>query len=114
MKKRIEDTQKICAWIFTTNIKGELPSAILSRCHVIDFNILPDRDDKGEMLDQVVDLLKGYAEKDGFPVDWNDKKVKVNLQKIFKRHFPDIRKIVQEVNIRCNSKGYTPIALSEY
>ena len=114
LKKKIEDTQEGCAWILTTNVKGEIPSAILSRCNVVDFNILPDRDDEGEMLDQVSDLIQEYAKRDGCSVDWEDKKVKTNLQKIFKRHFPDIRKIISEVNIRCTPKGYIPIALSEY
>ena len=114
LMKEIEDSQDVIAWIFTTNHKYDIPAPIISRCFEIEFNLMADRDDKGEVLDQLVDKLAEFAQKDGCPVNWEDKDVKFNLNKIFDKHLPDIRKIIKEVNFRCSPKGYSPIALSKH
>jgi|TARA_B100000315_G_scaffold31923_1_gene26957 DNA polymerase III delta prime subunit len=114
LMKIIEDSQDLVAWILTTNHKYDLPAPIISRCFEIEFNLMADRDDKGEVLDQLVDKLAEFAKRDSYPVDWEDKKVTTNLNKIFDKHLPDIRKIIKEVNFRCSPKGYAPIALSKH
>jgi DNA polymerase III delta prime subunit len=85
----IEEFAKNCRFIITCNFKNKIIEAIQSRCPVIDF-VIPVKERSrlaSQMLKRVISILDNESIK-------YDEQVLVEL---IKRHFPDYRRILGEI-----------------
>lgn len=89
LRGAIEEFEINCSFIFTCNYKSKLIEALHSRCSVIDFSL--KNNEKKEMASQffkrVCDILKTEN------VEYNEKV----LVEVIKKHFPDFRRVLNEL-----------------
>lgn len=78
-----------CSFIFTCNFKGRLIEAIHSRCSVIEFKL--KNGEKAKMASSLMKRLEGILNGENITFD---KKV---LAKVIEKHFPDYRRILNEL-----------------
>lgn len=89
LRNAIEEFEINCSFIFTCNYKSKLMEALHSRSAVIDFTL--KNNEKKEMASQffkrVCDILKSEN------IEYNEKV----LVEVIKKHFPDFRRVFNEL-----------------
>ena len=89
LRGAIEEFSKNCRFIITCNYKSRIIDPIHSRCTCIDFTINPK--DKVAICTQILDRCKYILSKEGIKFD------QVSLAKLITKHFPDFRRILNEL-----------------
>jgi DNA polymerase III delta prime subunit len=85
----MEEFSRNCRFILTCNFKNRIIEPLHSRCTAIDFRIPPK--EKARMAKEFLRRLKGIL--DGENIPW-DERVLVEL---IIKHFPDFRRVLNEV-----------------
>jgi DNA polymerase III delta prime subunit len=85
----MEEFSRNCGFILTCNLKNRVIEAIHSRCSVIDFRI--PKTDIAKLAAQLFKRIKVILETEG--VEYNEKV----LPPLIKKHFPDFRRILNEL-----------------
>lgn len=89
LRGAIEEFHKNCRFILTCNYKNRIIEPLHSRCTGIDFTI--PASEKAQIASQMLSRLEFILTNEKIPYD---KQVLANL---VKKHFPDIRRIVNEL-----------------
>ena len=89
LRNAIEEFETNCSFIFTCNFKAKIMDALHSRCAVIDFGL--KNDEKEEMAALFFKRILFILESE--KVDF-ERKV---IAEIIKKHFPDNRRILNEL-----------------
>ena len=89
MRGFIEDFHKNCRFILTCNFKNRIIEPLHSRFSNIEFKISPKDKPKlaSKLFERTINILKENN------VDYNDKV----LAQLVKKHFPDFRKVINEL-----------------
>lgn len=85
----IEEFHDNCRFILTCNYQNRILPAIQSRCAVIDFRMT--KTDKSEIRMEFISMIHGILKAEGIKFD-----NKVLIQ-IIRKYFPDIRRIINEL-----------------
>jgi DNA polymerase III delta prime subunit len=85
----IEEFSINCTFIFTCNFKEKIIEPIHSRCAVIDFRL--NKDEKNSMASLFYKRIKQILEKE------NVEAVDAVVAEIIKKHFPDFRRVLNEL-----------------
>lgn len=91
----IEEVSRNCTFIFTCNFKAKIIDAIQSRCTVIDFKT---NGSKAKMASQFFQRVCKMLETEGITYD------KEVVATVITKHFPDNRRIINELQ-RYSSSG---------
>jgi DNA polymerase III delta prime subunit len=102
LRGAIEEFEINCSFIFTCNFKSKLIDAIHSRCSVIDFTLKTD--EKKEMASQFFKRVCSVLKSEN--VEYNEKV----LVEVIKKHFPDFRRVFNELQ-RYSQSGKIDIGL---
>jgi len=102
LRGAIEEFEINCSFIFTCNFKSKLIDAIHSRCSVIDFTL--KNDEKKEMASQFFKRVCSVLKSEN--VEYNEKV----LVEVIKKHFPDFRRVFNELQ-RYSQSGKIDIGL---
>jgi len=89
LRNAIEEFANNCSFIFTCNYKAKIIEPLHSRCAVIDFNLKPD--EKTQMASAFFKRIELVLESEKIEYD---KKV---VAEIIKKHFPDFRRVINEL-----------------
>jgi|TARA_R110000782_G_scaffold99704_4_gene185575 DNA polymerase III delta prime subunit len=89
LRGAIEEFAKNCRFIITCNYKNRIISPIHSRCTNIEFSI--PSDEKPEIAKKFLSRLKNILESEGIEYDESV------LAKIILKHFPDFRRVLNEI-----------------
>jgi len=100
LRQLIEDVQDITRFIFTANYKHRIIPEIQSRCQTIEFNKPPAT----EIFNHCISILEKENVKEV------DKKLLVSL---IKRFYPDIRKIINTIQLNVKNGKLVRIELIE-
>lgn len=90
LRNFIEENSKNCSFILTCNYSEKIIEPLLSRCPVLDISV-SDADDKRELAIKIMDRAKFILEQENISYD-----IKI-LPPLIKKLFPDIRKIITEL-----------------
>ena len=89
LRGAIEEFHKNCRFILTCNYKNRIIDPLHSRCTAIDFTI--PTAEKAQLCLQILQRLEHILTQEKVPYD---KPVLINL---IKKHFPDMRRMINEV-----------------
>jgi DNA polymerase III delta prime subunit len=89
LRGAIEEFEINCSFIFTCNYKSKLIDAIHSRCSVIDFTL--KNDEKKEMASQFFQRTCSILKSEN--IEFDEK----TIVEIIKKHFPDFRRVFNEL-----------------
>lgn len=90
----MEEFQNNCRFILTCNYKNKIIAPLHSRCTVIDFSIPNSK--KPEIANQFLNRVKHILKSENISYDNDD-----NLVFLIMKHFPDFRRIINEVQKSC-------------
>ena len=85
----MEEFHNNCGFILTCNYKNRLIEPLHSRCSVVDFNI--PKSEKPNLASEFMERMVGILQNENVEYD---KKV---LVEVIQRHFPDWRRILNEL-----------------
>ena len=85
----IEEFHKTCSFIFTCNFKNKIIEPIHSRCSCIEFGI--QKNEKQQIMASFFSRLNNILDEEGVAYD---KKV---VAELIQRHFPDWRRVLNEL-----------------
>ena len=102
LRGTIEEFANNCTFIFTCNFKSRLIDAIHSRSAVIDFKL--ENSEKPEMAKQLMLRLSNILDSEGVTYE------KAVLAKIIQKHFPDYRRILNELQ-RYSANGAIDVSV---
>jgi DNA polymerase III delta prime subunit len=102
LRGAIEEFANNCTFIFTCNFKSRLIDALHSRSAVIDFKL--ENSEKPEMAKQLMKRVVSILENEGVTYD------KQVLAKIIEKHFPDYRRVLNELQ-RYSTQGAIDVSI---
>jgi DNA polymerase III delta prime subunit len=102
LRGAMEEFEINCSFIFTCNFKSKLIDAIHSRCSVIDFSL--KNDEKKDMASQFFKRACSVLKSEN--IEYNEKV----LVEVIKKHFPDFRRVFNELQ-RYSQSGKIDIGL---
>jgi DNA polymerase III delta prime subunit len=102
LRGAMEEFEINCSFIFTCNFKSKLIEAIHSRCSVIDFSL--KNDEKKDMASQFFKRACSVLKSEN--IEYNEKV----LVEVIKKHFPDFRRVFNELQ-RYSQSGKIDIGL---
>jgi DNA polymerase III delta prime subunit len=85
----IEEFSNNCTFIFTCNFKEKIIEPLHSRCAVIDFRL--NKDEKNAMAGSFFKRIKGILQQE------NVEAVDAVVAEVIKKHFPDFRRVLNEL-----------------
>ena len=85
----IEEFHKTCSFVFTCNFKNKIIEPIHSRCSCIEFGI--QKNEKQQIMASFFSRLNNILDEEGVAYD---KKV---VAELIQRHFPDWRRVLNEL-----------------
>lgn len=89
LRGAIEEFAKNCRFIMTCNYKNRIIEPLHSRCTCIDFTV--PSNEKAQVAAEILKRVESILQKENVAYD---KSVLINL---VKKHFPDIRRIINEL-----------------
>lgn len=89
LRNAIEEFSDNCSFIFTCNFKNRIIDPLHSRCAVIDFTL--KKSEKSKMASAIFKRVQSILEKENVEYDGSV------LAEIIKKHFPDFRRIINEL-----------------
>jgi DNA polymerase III delta prime subunit len=89
LRNAIEEFSDNCSFIFTCNFKNRIIDPLHSRCAVIDFSLR--KSEKTKMASAIFKRVQTILEKENIEYD------NAVLAEIIKKHFPDFRRIINEL-----------------
>jgi len=89
LRNAIEEFSDNCSFIFTCNFKNRIIDPLHSRCAVIDFSL--KKSEKSKMASAIFKRVQTILEKENIEYD------NAVLAEIIKKHFPDFRRIINEL-----------------
>lgn len=89
LRGAIEEFHKNCRFIITCNYKNRVIDALHSRCTGIDFTI--PSSEKAQIAKQMMSRVEFILTSENIPYD------KAVLANLVKKHFPDMRRIINEL-----------------
>jgi len=89
LRNAIEEFSDNCSFIFTCNFKNRIIDPLHSRCAVIDFSL--KKSEKTKMASAIFKRVQTILEKENIEYD------NAVLAEIIKKHFPDFRRIINEL-----------------
>jgi DNA polymerase III delta prime subunit len=102
LRNAIEEFAGNCSFIFTCNYKSRIIDPLHSRCAVIDFSLKGD--EKTKMAVQFFKRVQMVLKAEN--VDYDDKVI----AELIKKHFPDFRRILNELQ-RYSSTGKIDVGI---
>lgn len=96
LRNFMEEFSSNCGFILTCNFKHKIIEPLHSRCSLVEFTF--SKQEKSELATQLFKRIKSILETESIEYD---KKVIIEL---IKRHFPDFRKIINEIQ-KCSVSG---------
>lgn len=93
----IESTANSCRFIFTCNFVSKIIDPLKSRLQMVDFKIQPEQ--KADLATQFMKRCIMILETEGVKFD------KKALAFLIQKHYPDFRKVIQELQRAFNSHG---------
>lgn len=102
LRNAIEEFAGNCSFIFTCNYKSRIIDPLHSRCAVIDFSLKGD--EKAKMAVQFFKRVQSVLKAEN--VDYDDKVI----AELIKKHFPDFRRILNELQ-RYSSTGKIDVGI---
>jgi len=96
LRNFMEEFSSNCGFILTCNFKHKIIEPLHSRCSLIEFSF--SKQEKAELATHMFKRIKHILDSEHIEYD---KKVIIEL---IKRHFPDFRKIINEIQ-RCSISG---------
>lgn len=97
LRNLIEQFSANCRFILTCNFRSRIIMAIHSRCTVIDFDFV--RDEKVRLQVEFAKRVVGILEREEVPFE------KEAVREIIGRHFPDNRRVLNELQRYANING---------
>ena len=98
LKNTIEMYSKTCRFIFTANEVDKIIGPVQSRCTLFEFAAFP--------IEQVIQLCQGILGKEQIEYELTD------LQKIVSQHYPDVRSVINNLQLCAVSGTLDPAAVS--
>jgi replication factor C small subunit len=89
LRNFMEEFSKNCGFVLTCNFKNRIIEPLHSRCSVIDFKV--PKSDRAAMAALFFARCKDILEKENIPYD------KQTLAEVVKKHFPDSRRVLNEL-----------------
>lgn len=89
LRNFMEEFSKNCGFILTCNFKDKIIAPLHSRCSVVDFKI--SKADMASLAGQFLKRVCGILEKENVPYD------KAVVAEVIKKHFPDWRRVLNEL-----------------
>lgn len=89
LRNFMEEFSKNCGFVLTCNFKNRIIEPLHSRCSVIDFKV--PKSDRAAMAALFFARCKDILEKESIPYD------KQTLAEVVKKHFPDSRRVLNEL-----------------
>ena len=89
LRNAIEEFSVNCSFIFTCNYKTKIIEPLHSRCAVIDFSL--KNGEKAVMAKDFFKRIQGILQSENVDFD------KVVVSEVVKKHFPDFRRVINEL-----------------
>ena len=89
LRNAIEEFSVNCSFIFTCNYKTKIIEPLHSRCAVIDFSL--KNGEKAVMAKDFFKRIQGILQSENVDYD------KVVVSEVVKKHFPDFRRVINEL-----------------
>lgn len=89
MRNAMEEFAHNCTFIMTCNYKNRIIEPLHSRCAVIEFKLRPE--DKPKMASQFMKRAASILKEEGIPYE------APVLAEVIKKHFPDYRRVLNEL-----------------
>jgi DNA polymerase III delta prime subunit len=89
LRNFMEEFSKNCGFILTCNFKDKIIAPLHSRCSVIDFKLT--KNDMGSLASQFMKRVCSILEKENVPYE------KPVIAEVIKKHFPDWRRVLNEL-----------------
>jgi len=89
LRNFMEEFSKNCGFILTCNFKDKIIAPLHSRCSVIDFKLT--KNDMGSLASQFMKRVCTILEKENVPYE------KPVIAEVIKKHFPDWRRVLNEL-----------------
>jgi len=89
LRNFMEEFSNNCGFILTCNYKNKIIQPLHSRCSVVDFRLA--KEDKPVIASQFLKRIHYILDQEGVPYD------KLVIKEVFKRYFPDWRRMLNEL-----------------